>query len=216
MRKIRVSISAVLVSIVACASVSAQIPPEMTAGTVQAVSGSGLTVESKGSVISFQVTDQTPIIFSRPGAASDIKPGSFIGTTNTHTADGIGRSTEVHILPPGVKIGEGDRAMGSATPGSATPRMTNGTVAQAPATPDSSAPRMTNGSVGPVTNAAGEWEFDVDYGDGRRHIIVSPTVPVVVMRNGTLAELKTGTKVLVGSSAIPGGGHSATFISVQR
>ncbi len=221
MRNAMISIS-VLAGELLCCGAPAQIPPETTAGMVQAVSASGVTVQTKlDQPVSFDLTERTQIIFSRPGTAADIKPGSFIGTTNMPTADGVGRSTEVHILPPGLKIGEGDRPMGSRAPAEAAgARMTNGTVAAgtaaAPQMGDGATPRMTNGSVGSVSDISGVREFDVDYAGGRRHIVVSSAVPVVVMRTGTLAELKPGAKVVVGSGKAENGHHDAIFISVQR
>jgi hypothetical protein len=152
-------------------------------------------------------------MIARKGTVADIKPGSFIGTTNIPSGDGEGRSTEVHIFPPGVKMGEGDRPMGPARGSSAASRMTNGMVSSAaPATGGS---RMTNGAVGAVSGGAGGLAMDVTYEGGERHIIVSLKTPVQIMSRGTPKLLKEGVPVVVG--VVPGSKDSktATFVNVQ-
>lgn len=151
---------------------------------------------------------------AHPGTIADIKSGSFIGTTNVPSADGTGQSTEVHIFPPGVKMGEGDRPMGASSSAGAS-RMTNGAVSAVGPAQDGSASRMTNGSVGAVANASAGLEMDVAYAGGKRHIVVPAKTPVMVMSSGTTQLLKPGVKVLVGAVPGPNGSPVASFINVQ-
>jgi len=190
----------------------ASVQPQLTPGVVVTASSTELTINSSDTPATFQLSPATTIMVAHTGTVADIKPGGFIGTTNVPAADGTGQSTEVHIFPQGVKMGEGDRPMG-ATPAAPASRMTNGTVsAAAPAT--ASATRMTNGSVGAVANAPAGLAMDVAYAGGKRHIVVPADTPVMVMSSGTTELLKPGTKVLVGHVPGANGDRDATFINI--
>ena len=190
----------------------AEVQPKLTPGTVSAVAGTTLTILNQGAPASFQLTPDTVIMIAHKGSVADIKAGDFLGTTNVPTADGTGQSTEVHIFPPGVKMGEGDRPMGPAPSGD-TQRMTNGTVSTA--APADGGSRMTNGSVGAVASGAKGVQMDVAYAGGHRVIVVPPTTSVMVMNSGTPALLKPGSSVLVGAVPGPNGTQTATFINLQ-
>ena len=195
------------------AAPAANVQPQLTGGVVQSASATELTISANDTPASFQLSPQTTIMVAHPGTVADIKPGSFLGTTNVPSADGTGQSTEVHIFPPGVKMGEGDRPM-PAAPQAPASRMTNGAVtATAPASGGGS--RMTNGAVGSVSNASAGIEMDVAYEGGKRHIVVPAKTPVMVMSSGTTALLKPGTRVLVGYVPGANGAKDATFINVQ-
>ena len=191
---------------------TATVQPQLTPGVITTVSATDLTINNQDTPASFQLSPATQIMVTHAGTIADIKPGSFIGTTNVPSADGTGQSTEVHVFPPGVKMGEGDRPMGAAP--TATTRMTNGTVSAA-APKAGSATRMTNGSVGTVANAAAGLEMDVAYEGGKRHIVVPSDTPVMVMSSGSTQLLKPGVKVLVGAVPAASGNPTATFINIQ-
>jgi hypothetical protein len=97
-------------------------------------------------------------------------------------ADGTGRSLEVHVFPPGVKMGEGhygwDLKKGS---------------------------MMTNGTVGKVVAGAHGQELDVSYSTGVRHIVVPPNTPIVQITPGDRAMVKPGVKVFLISIKTPAG-----------
>lgn len=191
--------------------------PELTAGQIQSLSATGLTVVSQGKPIVFRIAPTVQVISSHRGTVADIKPGSFIGTTNTPIAAAAGRSTEVHVFPPGVKLGEGDRPMGPIPgAGGARPaggnRMTNGTVRSS--TASMAANRMTNGSVSRLAKGSNGLAFDVDYGNGVRHIVVPPSTPVMMMDRGSLSDLKPGMTVLIGAVRARDGARVATFINL--
>lgn len=194
---------------------SDQVQPELIAGKVTGVTASQLTISSQGLSMGFRLTPKTTIMVSRPGKLSDIKRGSFLGTTNTPTGAASGESTEVHIFPPGVRMGEGDRPMGAQS-GS---RMTNGTVSSAAKT--SAAPaaaggvRMTNGSVGTVAKATAGVTMQVAYAGGTRKVVVTDKTPIVVLTRIKPGALKPGDNVLVGAVPGPGGAKTASFVNVQ-
>ena len=189
----------------------AQVQPALTPGVVKNANATSLTVMVQGAPATYQLTPATNIMVTHKGSLADIKAGTFLGTTNVPDASGTGSSTEVHIFPPGVKMGEGDRPMPSA-PGAAASRMTNGTVTTAGAAGGS---RMTNGAAGNVSSGAQGVQMDVAYQGGTRHIVVSPSTPISVMSSGAPDMLKSGTKVLVGHVPKAGGPDEATFINIQ-
>jgi hypothetical protein len=182
-------------------------------GQIKSATTSQLTIASQGKTDTVDLTPQTVIMAAHKGTLADIKPGSFIGTTNVPSGDGGGSSTEVHIFPPGIKMGEGDRSTGPAPRAGTASRMTNGTVSSAgPATGGS---RMTNGAVGTVSGGAGGLEMDVTYEGGKRHIIVSPKTPVQVMSMASPKQLTKGTAVVLGVVHGAGESKTATFVNIQ-
>jgi hypothetical protein len=195
----------------ASAAPAAQVQPTLTPGVVSQASATSLTVTAQGAPATFKLTPATNIMVTHKGSLADIKAGVFLGTTNVPDASGTGSSTEVHIFPPGVKMGEGDRPMPSA-PGAAASRMTNGTVTSAGAGGGS---RMTNGAAGNVSGGAQGVQMDVAYQGGTRHVVVTPSTPISVMSSGAPDMLKPGTKVLVGHAPAAGGGpDEASFINI--
>lgn len=195
----------------------ANVQPQLTPGSVQSASAGQLTVVTpNGGSAAFQLSPGTVIMVTHKGSVDDIKPGSFIGTTNVPSADGTGQSTEVHIFPAGVKMGEGDRPMGPPpAAGAQASRMTNGTVSSAAPAGGASNTRMTNGSVSTATTSNAGVQMDVAYEGGHRQITVPANTPVMVMSSGTTDMLKPGVNVLVGSVPGPNGAKAATFINVQ-
>ncbi len=192
---------------------TAGVQPQIVAGQIKSATTTQLTITSQGKTETVDLTPQTVIMAAHKGTVADIKPGSFIGTTNVPSGDGTGSSTEVHIFPPGVKMGEGDRPMPAAAGSGTASRMTNGTVSSA--SPATGGSRMTNGAVGSVSGGAGGVEMDVTYQGGNRHIVVSPKTPVQVMTLASPRQLTKGTAVVLG--VVPGAGESktATFVNIQ-
>jgi hypothetical protein len=105
-----------------------------------------------------------------------IQAGSFIGTAEMPQKDGTGKSLEVHVFPPGVKMGEGHYGW-DLKPGS----------------------MMTNGTVGSVTAGAkkGSRQLEVSYSYGKRTINVPKNVPIVQITGGTRDQVKPGTPVFM-------------------
>ena len=193
---------------------AANVQPIFAGGVVNTLTSNNLTIMANGAPVTFQLTPATTIMVTHKGSLADIKAGVFLGATNTPSADGSGQSTEVHVFPPGVKMGEGDRPMGPAPAGGGgATRMTNGTVSTA--SPASGGQRMTNGAAGNVASTAQGVQMDVVYEGGTRHIVVSPTTPITVMGSAKPEDLKPGTNVLVGYVPAADGSKSASFINIQ-
>jgi hypothetical protein len=158
--------------------------PTVVRGTITAMTDTSLTVKTdKGP----QVVNLTPtwtVALTKAVAIDAIQPGSFIGTTEMPSKDGAtGKSLEVHVFPPGVKMGEGHYGW-DLKPGS----------------------MMTNGTVGTVVaGKKGSRELDVDYTTGKRHITVPANVPVVQIGPGKREMVKVGTPVFMVVRTAAGG-----------
>jgi hypothetical protein len=172
---------------------AAQTPPAPTVvrGVVTAMTDTSLTVKTDKGPQTIALTPSWTVAMTKAVALDAIQPGSFIGTSEMPKADGAGESLEVHVFPPGVKMGEGHYGW-DLKPGS----------------------MMTNGTVGTVVaGKKGSRELDVDYSYGKRHITVPANVPVVQIGPGKREMVKVGTPVfmVVGKTA---NGMVANSVSV--
>jgi hypothetical protein len=187
---IRTAATALALLALSAAATLAQTPapatpptPTVVRGTVSAMTDASLTVKTdKGP----QVVGLAPtwtVAVMKPVAIDAIQPGSFIGTAEMPGKEGMGKSLEVHVFPPGVKMGEGHYGW-DLKPGS----------------------MMTNGTVGTVVaGKKGSRELDVSYSYGKRHITVPASVPVVQITGGTRELVKVGTPVFMVVQKTPNG-----------
>ena len=166
--------------------------PTIVRGVVTAMTDTSLTVKTAKGPAEVGLSPTWSVAVTKPVAIDAIKPGSVIGTSEIPSADGAtGTSLEVHVFPPGVKMGEGHYGW-DLQPGS----------------------MMTNGTVGTVEGGkAGSRELDVAYGTSKRHITVPANVPVVQITGGKRDMVKVGTPVflVVGKTAT---GLVASSVSV--
>lgn len=174
----------------------AAVPPAPTIvrGKVTALADNVLTVQpDKGAPQKVTLAPAWSVAVMKPVAIDAIQPGSFIGTTNMPKGEGAGTSLEVHVFPPGVKMGEGHYGW-DLKPGS----------------------MMTNGTVGKVVaGKKGSRELDVAYnGTGMRHIVVPAKVPVVQITGGARELVKVGTPVFMVVRKLPDGTMAAGSVSV--
>ncbi len=151
-------------------------PPPIIRGAVTAMTDTSLTVKTDKGPQTVSLTPTWTVSVTKAVAIDAIQPGSFIGTTEMPSKDGsTGKSLEVHVFPPGVKMGEGHYGW-DLKPGS----------------------MMTNGTVGTVVaGKKGSRELDVDYTYGKRHITVPANVPVVQIGPGKREMVKVGTPVFM-------------------
>jgi hypothetical protein len=166
-------------------SAQAQPPaPEHVRGQVVSVSASTLTIKDReGKTEAIALTPSWAVTLVTPVAVSAIQPGSFIGTTEVDRPDGTGRSLEVHVFPPGVKMGEGHYDW-DLKPNS----------------------KMANGTVGKVTAGHKGQELDITYPTGAKHVVVPKNVPVVQMGPGDRTMIKPGAHVFIIAGKAPSGG----------
>jgi hypothetical protein len=168
--------------------------PTVVRGKVTALADNAITVQpDKGAPQKVTLAPTWSVAVMKPVAIDAIQPGSFIGTTNMPKGEGAGTSLEVHVFPPGVKMGEGHYGW-DLKPGS----------------------MMTNGTVGKVVaGKKGSRELDVAYnGTGMRHIVVPAKVPVVQITGGTRELVKVGTPVFMVVRKLPDGTMAAGSVSV--
>ena len=188
--------AAALLTLATAAYAQAPAPaaPTVVRGKVTALADNAITVQpDKGPAQKVTLAPTWSVAVMKPVAIDAIQPGSFIGTTNMPKGDGVGTSMEVHVFPPGVKMGEGHYAW-DLKPGS----------------------MMTNGTVGKVVaGKKGSRELDVAYnGTGMRHIVVPAKVPVVQITGGTRELVKVGTPVFMVVRKNPDGTMAAGSVSV--
>ena len=166
--------------------------PSVVRGVVTAMDAGSLTVKGDKGVQKVGLAPQWTVAVMKPVTPDAIKPGSFIGTAEMPQKDGTGKSLEVHVFPPGVKMGEGhygwDLKKGS---------------------------MMTNGTVGKVVaGKKGSRQLEVSYSYGKRTITVPANVPIVQITPGTRAQVKPGIPVFMVVQKAAGGQLMAGSVSV--
>jgi hypothetical protein len=173
----------------------AQQPPSPTRvrGTIESVEGDVLAVKSRsGEDFKLRMAGDMRLAGIVKISLSDIKVGSFVGTTTVPGPDGSQNAVEVHVFPEEMRgTGEGSRPF-DLRPNST---MTNATVAESVA-----------GNDGHT--------LLVKYKDGEKKVVVSPDTPVVTYVPADKSELKAGAKVIAFFKKLPDGSYEANRISV--
>lgn len=188
MNCMKLALVAAFAAVSTAAIAQAPAGPQAVRGQVSAVTATQITVKQKtGGPISIDLTPDWTVQVTKPVTVAEIKEGSFIGTSEIPQADGSGKSLEVHVFPPGVKMGEGHYAWS----------LRKGSM-------------MTNGTVGKVTAGAKGQELQVSYPTGQRKIVVPAKVPVVQITGGDRTMVKPGAKVFLMAFPKPGGGGLIT------
>ena len=175
----------------ACAQAPAG--PMIVRGKVASLEANTLTVKPQtGPNQIITLTPTWTVAVMKPVTPDAIKPGSFIGTAEMPQKDGSGRSLEVHVFPPGVKMGEGhygwDLKKGS--------MMTNGTVGQV------------------VAGKKGSRQMEVNYSYGKRTVTVPANVPIVEITGGARDQIKPGVPVFLVVQKAAGGALMAGSVSI--
>jgi hypothetical protein len=175
----------------------AQQPPSPTRvrGTIEAVDGDVLAVKSRGGEdFRLHMTGDVRVVGIAKISLSDVKVGSFIGTTTVPGPDGGQNAVEVHVFPEEMRgTGEGSRPF-DLRPNST---MTNATVAQTVA-----------GNDGHT--------LLIKYKDGEKKVLVAPETPVVTYVPADKADLKAGAKVIAVMKKLPDGTFETNRVSVGR
>ena len=100
------------VALSALAAMAQQSPiPTRVRGTIEGIDGDVLAVKSRsGEDVKLRMTSDVRIVGIIKIALSDIKEGSFIGTTTVPGPDGTPSAVEVHVFPEAMRgTGEGSR-----------------------------------------------------------------------------------------------------------
>ena len=164
-------------------------------GTIVQVEGSTLTVKAtNGTLLNVHLNNNAKVVAIVAASLTDIKPGSFVGTTAVPQPGGALRATEVHIFPEAMRgTGEGHRAWDLGP----TSTMTNGTVALA------------------VQKIEGH-TLTIKYKDGEKTVLVPPEAPVVTFEPGERAMLQPGAHIIVSAAKQPDGSLTAAGVAVGK
>ncbi len=186
---------AALVSVSVLASAlpaAAQEALQHVRGKVASITADTLVVKLKsGTPMTIKLAPTWSVAAMKNVTMDAIKPGSFIGTTTIERKDGTGRSLEVHVFPPGVKMGAGHYAW-DLRPHS----------------------MMTNGDVGKVVAGAKGNTIEVSYPGGMHTVLVPPTAKIVETGPGDRAMVKPGVSVFVMAMKRPDGALAAASVVV--
>ena len=166
--------------------------PLSVRGTIAEISTDRLTLtKADGSAAAITLLPNWVVSVTKPIGIEAIQPGSFIGTAEMPQEDGTGRSLEVHIFPPGVKIGEGHYGW----------NLKEGSM-------------MTNGTVGEVTATPDGRKITVSYPGGSRTLTVPADVTIVEITNGTPDMAKPGIPAFVVTFPLPDGSTGTGAIAI--
>ena len=175
----------------------AQQPPTPTRvrGIIEAVDGDVLAVKSRGGEdVRLRMTGDVNIVGITKIALSDIKVGSFIGTTTVPGPDGSQNAVEVHVFPEAMRgTGEGSR------PYDLRPNST-----------------MTNATVADSVVGNDGHTLMIKYKGGEKKVEVSPETPVVTYVPADKSDLKPGARVIAFTRKLPDGSLETSRVSVGR
>jgi hypothetical protein len=169
--------------------------PSRVRGTIEGIVGDELAVRSRGGEeVKLHMTGDMRVVGIARIPLSDIKVGSFIGTTTVPGPGGTQNAVEVHVFPENMRgTGEGSRPY-DLRPNST---MTNATVAESVAGNDGNTLRVT-------------------YKNGEKKVVVSPNTPVVTYVPADKSDLKAGAKVIAALKRLPDGSFETDRVSVGR
>src|ERR1700759_2151577 len=169
--------------------------PTRVRGAIEAVDGDVLTVKSRsGEDVKLHMTSDIRIVGITKISLSDIKVGSFIGTTTVPGPDGLPTAVEVHVFPENMRgTGEGSR------PYDLKPNST-----------------MTNATVADSVVGNDGHTITVKYKDGEKKVLVTQETPVVTYVPADKSEMKAGAKVIAFLKQLPDGSFETNRVSVGR
>src|SRR3954469_3610027 len=170
-----------------------QTSPSRVRGTIESVDGETLMVKSRsGEDVKLTMAGDIRVVGIVKIALSDIKVGSFIGTTTVPGPDGGNNAVEVHVFPEDMRgTGEGSR------PFDLRPNST-----------------MTNATVDQSVVSNDGHTLLIKYKDGEKKVLVSAETPVVTYVPADKSDLKAGAKIIAFMKKLPDGTFEATRVSV--
>jgi hypothetical protein len=169
--------------------------PSRVRGTVEGIAGDELALKSRdGEELKLHMAGDMRVLGITKISLSDIKVGSFIGTTTVPGPDGSQNAVEVHVFPESMRgTGEGSR------PWDLRPNST-----------------MTNATVADTVEGNDGHTLRVKYRGGEKEVVVSPNTPVVTYLPADKSELKPGAKVIAFTKKLPDGSLETDRVGVGR
>ena len=191
----RTAITAVAILLASGFAAAAAEPTTRVRGVIEQADGPVLTIATReGPSVQLTLTPDANITALIPADLAAAGKGSFIGTAAVPQPDGRLKAQEVLIFPEAMRgVGEGHRTW-DLTPDST---MTNATVEAA------------------VSDVAGR-VLTLTYKDGQQELVVPPGTPVVTIAPGDTSLLKPGNHVFLSATQQPGGGLTASRITVGK
>ncbi len=133
---------------------------------------------SDGTEAKVAPTEKALFVAIVKASLSDIKQGSFVGTTGMPQADGSQKAIEVHIFPEAMRgTGEGHY------PWDLRPQST-----------------MTNANVEQTATGVDGQTLTLKYKDGEKKILVPPDAMIVTYVPGDKSEITPGTKIFIAAA----------------
>ena len=158
-------------------------------GVIAAVNGDVVSVkDSGGKNVDVRLGDKTELVFARPVALGEIKPGDFLGVTSTKRADGTLTAYEVRRFPKPLNPGH---------------RPFDGRDDQT----------MTNATVAAMVQSASGRELTLTYEGGSQKIVVPESASISTLVPGQRSQLVPGAAVNL--TAAPGAEGKLTALRVQ-
>jgi hypothetical protein len=169
--------------------------PTRVRGTIETVDGDTMTVRSRsGEDVKLHMSSDIKVVGITKTSLSDVKVGSFIGTTTVPGADGTPTAVEVHVFPESMRgTGEGSR------PYDLKPNST-----------------MTNATVSESVVSNDGHTIMVKYKDGEKKVLVTPETPVVTYVPADKSDLKAGAKMIASIKQRPDGSFETNRVNVGR
>jgi hypothetical protein len=169
--------------------------PSRVRGAIESVDGDVLSVKSRsGEDVKLRMTGDVRVVGIIKISLSDIKLGSFVGTTTVPGPDGRQNAVEVHVFPEAMRgTGEGSR------PYDLRPNST-----------------MTNATVAETVAGNDGQTLMIKYKDGEKKVVVGPDTPVVTYVPADKSDLKRGAKIIAFVKQLPDGSFETNRISVGR
>jgi hypothetical protein len=148
-------------------------------GTIERMDGPAYVIKLRdGSEAKVTLADNALVVAIVKASLSDIKPGSFVGTTGMPQADGSQKAIEIHIFPEAMRgTGEGHYPWDL----------------QAQST-------MTNANVEQAVSGVDGQSLTLKYKDGEKKILVVPETAIVTYVPGDKSELTPGTKIFIAAA----------------
>jgi hypothetical protein len=171
--------SAAALSLLAVTSIANAQGTVRLRGTVDRIEGSMYVIKlSDGTEAKVAPTEKALFVAIVKASLSDIKQGSFVGTTGMPQADGSQKAIEVHIFPEAMRgTGEGHY------PWDLRPQST-----------------MTNANVEQTATGIDGQTLTLKYKDGEKKILVPPDAMIVTYVPGDKSEITPGTKIFIAAA----------------
>jgi hypothetical protein len=149
-------------------------------GTIERIEGPLYVIKLRdGTEAKVSLTESALVVAIVKASLSDIKQGSFVGTTGIPQADGSQKAIEVHIFPEPMRgTGEGHY------PWDLRPQST-----------------MTNANVEQTVAGVDGQLLILKYKDGEKKILVTPDTMIVTYVKGDKSEITPGTKVFIAAAS---------------